>query len=170
MDYICAPWRSEYFSSKKKTCPFCDAVKDKELDEEHGVLFRGKFCFGIMNLFPYNPGAFMIIPYSHLESIEELPLEAWQEMSYYVREGVVVLKKVLNAGGVNIGMNLGKYAGAGIPSHAHYHVIPRWERDTNFITTISGVRVNGVPFHPLYVQIKEAFEKIVEKNKQKEKK
>lgn len=157
MQYICAPWRSEYFSLKQPGCPFCNIINNPDLDEELGVLFRAKHCFGVMNLFPYSPGAFMVIPYVHVDKIEDLDDEVWQEMSFFVREGVVILKKELNAGGVNIGMNLGKAAGAGIAQHVHYHLVPRWEGDTNFITTISDIRVNGVPFHSLYLKLKEAF-------------
>ncbi|MDA3064228.1 HIT family protein [Campylobacter sp. JMF_11 EL3] len=160
MDYICAPWRSDYFTEKRSGCPFCAAAKAKEGTECVGVVFRAKFCFGLMNLYPYNPGAFMVIPYEHTDNIENLPLEAWLEMSEYVQKGVRVLKTALGAKGVNIGMNLGSAAGAGIAEHVHYHLVPRWERDTNFITTIANVRVNGVSFAPLYEKIKAGFENL----------
>ncbi|MBP3224405.1 MAG: HIT domain-containing protein [Campylobacter sp.] len=160
MDYICAPWRSDYFTEKRSGCPFCAAVEAKEGTECVGVVFRAKFCFGLMNLYPYNPGAFMVIPYEHTDNIENLPLEAWLEISEYVQKGVRVLKTALGAKGVNIGMNLGVAAGAGIAEHVHYHLVPRWERDTNFITTIANVRVNGVSFAPLYEKIKAGFENL----------
>lgn len=158
MEHLCAPWRSEYFSKKTKGCVFCDVVKHHENDAETGVLFRAKRCFGIMNLYPYTPGHFMVIPYEHVENIESLDEETWLEMSRIVQKGVKILKSELNAMGVNIGMNLGKAAGAGIAEHVHYHLVPRWERDTNFITAISDIRVNGVPFYPLYEKLKKAFE------------
>lgn len=157
MEHICAPWRSEYFSKKMSGCVFCDVVKHPENDEKNGVLFRAKHCFGVMNLYPYTPGHFMVIPYEHFEKIESLNDEAWIEMSRFVRKGVEILKRELGAMGVNIGMNLGKAAGAGIAEHVHYHLVPRWERDTNFITSIADLRVNGVPFHPLYEKLKNAF-------------
>lgn len=161
MKHLCAPWRSEYFKARKGgDCVFCDIINNPEKDNEKGVLFRGKFCFGVMNLFPYSPGAFLIIPYKHTANIEDLSQETWFEMSFYIRKGVEILKNKLSAGGVNIGMNLGKAAGAGIDEHVHYHAVPRWERDTNFITTIADVRVNGVPFAPIYKQIKEGFKEI----------
>ena len=97
-----------------------------------GVLFRAKRCFGIMNLYPYTPGHFMVIPYVHTDNIESLDEQTWMEMSAYVREGVKILKRELNAAGVNIGMNLGKAGGAGIAEHVHYHLVPRWSGDTNF--------------------------------------
>ena len=82
-------------------------------------------------------------------------------MSKFVRLGVEILKRELHAQGVNIGMNLGKAAGAGIAEHVHYHLVPRWSGDTNFITTIADVRVNGTPFHPLYQKLKKAFSGVI---------
>ena len=157
MDHICAPWRSEYFGKKEQGCVFCNVVNHPEKDTQAGVLFRAKRCFGIMNLYPYTPGHFMVIPYVHTDNIESLDEQTWSEMSAYVREGVKILKRELNAAGVNIGMNLGKAGGAGISEHVHYHLVPRWSGDTNFITSIAEVRVNGVPFTPLYEKLKAAF-------------
>ena len=160
MQHLCAPWRSEYFSAKKDSCVFCDVINSDE-DDKNGVLFRAKHCFGIMNLYPYSPGHFMIIPNQHTDKIEELDEQTWFEMSKFVRLGVEILKKELYANGVNIGMNLGKAAGAGIAEHVHYHLVPRWSGDTNFITTISDVRVNGTPFHPLFEKLKKAFSAVI---------
>jgi len=160
MQHLCAPWRSEYFSAKKDSCAFCDVINSDD-DDKNGVLFRAKHCFGIMNLYPYSPGHFMIIPNQHTDKIEELDEQTWFEMSKFVRLGVEILKKELYANGVNIGMNLGKAAGAGIAEHVHYHLVPRWSGDTNFITTISDVRVNGTPFHPLFEKLKKAFSAVI---------
>ena len=160
MQHLCAPWRSEYFSTKKDSCVFCDVINSDD-DDKNGVLFRAKHCFGIMNLYPYSPGHFMIIPNQHTDKIEELDDQTWFEMSKFVRLGVEILKKELYANGVNIGMNLGKAAGAGIAEHVHYHLVPRWSGDTNFITTISDVRVNGTPFHPLFEKLKKAFSAVI---------
>ncbi len=160
MQHLCAPWRSEYFSAKKDSCAFCDVINSDD-DDKNGVLFRAKHCFGIMNLYPYSPGHFMIIPNQHTDKIEELDEQTWFEMSKFVRLGVEILKKELYANGVNIGMNLGKAAGAGIAEHVHYHLVPRWSGDTNFITTISDVRVNGTPFHPLFEKLKKAFSVVI---------
>ena len=160
MKHLCAPWRSEYFSAKKDSCVFCDVINSDD-DDKNGVLFRAKHCFGIMNLYPYSPGHFMIIPNQHTDKIEELDEQTWFEMSKFVRLGVEILKKELYANGVNIGMNLGKAAGAGIAEHVHYHLVPRWSGDTNFITTISDVRVNGTPFHPLFEKLKKAFSAVI---------
>lgn len=158
MKVLYAPWRSKYFNLKQDGCVFCAIAKqDKADDDKNGVIWRGKHCFGVMNLYPYSPGHFMIIPYTHEDAIENLSEECWQEMSSAVRRGVVILKQVLKAQGVNIGMNLGKAAGAGIAQHVHYHLVPRWSGDTNFITTIGKTRVAGSDLEQIYPQLKEAF-------------
>ncbi|NLY03477.1 MAG: HIT domain-containing protein, partial [Campylobacter sp.] len=142
---------------KKSGCVFCDALNSPEQDDKNGILFRSKNCFGIMNLYPYNPGAFMIIPNLHIDNIESLDSEIWLEMSRYVRVGVGILKDKIGASGVNIGMNLGEAGGAGIAKHVHYHLVPRWIGDTNFITTIGCTRINGVLFADVYEKIKHGF-------------
>lgn len=158
MQYLYAPWRQQYFNEDKSICPFC--LKEQENDEKRGIIFRAKFCFGVMNLYPYSPGHFMVIPYKHEEEIEKLELEIWQEMSYYVRSGVGILKDKLKAKGVNIGMNLGEQAGAGIAKHCHYHLVPRWNGDTNFITTIAQTRVCGKDLDEIYKILRAEFLKM----------
>ena len=133
-------------------------------DSELGVIFRAKSCFGIMNLYPYSPGHFMVVPYAHEEQISSLPLGVWQEMSFFVREGVGILQKALGAKGVNVGMNLGAPAGAGIAAHCHYHLVPRWAGDTNFITTIAHTRVCGRDLNEIYERLKAEFKGVCAKN------
>lgn len=157
MQVLYAPWRSEYFSKKQVGCVFCDIAANAKDDEENGVLYRAKHCYAVMNLYPYTPGHFMVIPYVHCDSIEALEEACWGEMSRIVRFGVKILKESLNAQGVNIGMNLGQAAGAGIAAHAHYHLVPRWAGDTNFITTIGQARVSGADFKEIYLKLKKAF-------------
>ena len=161
MQYLYAPWRSEYFGKKKDECPFCVCAKNLEDDENLGVIFRAKYCFGVLNRYPYSPGHFMVIPYLHEENIENLEPEIWQEMSHFVRIGVKILKTELNASGVNIGMNLSKEAGAGIAWHCHYHLVPRWSGDTNFITTIAQTRVCGTDIVKIYQKLKKAFDDVL---------
>lgn len=159
MQYLYAPWREKYFTQKQEHCPFC--LSSSANDARLGVIFRAKFCFGIMNLYPYSPGHFMIVPYIHEENIEKLDLEIWQEMNFFVREGVRVLKNQFGAKGVNIGMNLGKQAGAGIAKHCHYHLVPRWSGDTNFITTIANTRVCGKNLQKLYEELCAEFKELL---------
>ena len=156
-----APWRAQYFNRPKQCdCVFCDIANNPQNDAENFVLFRAKNCFGVMNRYPYTLGEFMVIPYKHIDNIESLKEQIWLEMSAIVQRGVGVLKSILNAGGVNIGMNLGAAAGAGIAEHIHYHLVPRWERDTNFITTIGYTRVHGVPFMQQYESLREEFKRL----------
>lgn len=160
MQYLYAPWREEYFNHKEQTCVFCNCANKVKSDEELGVIFRAKYCFGVMNAYPYSVGHFMVVPYIHEEHIENLKNEIWQEMSDYVRLGVRILKQELNASGINIGMNLSKDAGAGIAMHCHYHLVPRWSGDTNFITTIGKTRVYGSGIKENYKKLLIAFNNV----------
>ncbi len=155
-DILYAPWRSEYVTGKKiEGCVFCHAAQHRDKDEELGVLHRGEHSFAIMNRYPYTPGHFMVIPYRHIDNLECLEDEVWMEMSRFTKAGVRLLKEVINAEGVNIGMNLGAAAGAGIAEHIHMHLVPRWQRDTNFITSIGHTRVYSTDFFKIYKKLKE---------------
>ncbi len=167
MEYLYAPWRKAYFTQKMNTCVFCDVSENEKDDEENMVLFRDSKCFGIMNLFPYSPGHFMIIPYLHSDNVENLDTQTWLQMSLHVRSGIKMLKEHFGASGVNIGMNLGIAGGAGISEHVHYHLVPRHQRDTNFITSIGGARVNGIEFTQIYHKLKSAVPKYFELEKNK---
>ena len=163
MKYLYAPWRQKYFENKKQDCVFCSQIKNADKDLENKVLFRAKHCYGVMNLYPYSPGHFMILPLKHEENIENLDRQTWQEMSDFVRLGVRILKEHLKAGGVNIGMNLGSEAGAGIAQHCHYHLVPRWAGDTNFITTIAQTRVCSSDLEALFKRLKIDFDEELKK-------
>ena len=161
MQHINAPWRSDYFMNKMDGCVFCNIVEQKDKDEDLGVLFRDTKCFGVMNRYPYTPGHCMIIPNALSEAVENLDDETWLQMSLHVKEGIKMLKEGFGAKGVNIGMNLGIDGGAGIAEHVHYHLVPRWGRDTNFITCIGGARVYGIEFEKIYEQLKELSKKYI---------
>ena len=122
--------------------------------KELGVLYREEDFFIVMNKYPYSPGHFMIIPTLHTSNLEDLDPQVFAKMSIYAQKGVKMLKEVLNAQGVNIGMNLGKAAGAGIAEHIHLHLLPRWKGDTNFITTIGDTRVYGSEMDEIYNKLK----------------
>ena len=154
MDYLYAPWRDEYIKQEREGCPFCYAYENGDLDDELHVLFRAKNCFLIMNKYPYTPGHFMVIPNLHVDAIEKLDEKTWVEMSLLVKKSVKVLKEKFGAKGVNIGMNLGDVAGAGISEHVHYHIVPRWSKDTNFITTIANTRVYSTDFDRIFKKLK----------------
>lgn len=155
-DILYAPWRDEYITGEKiEGCVFCHISSHVNDDEELHVLYRDEKCFMVMNKFPYTPGHFMIIPHLHTDKLEELDSEIWLHMSSLAQKGVKLLKDALNAKGVNIGMNLGKAGGAGIAEHIHMHLVPRWERDTNFITAIADTRVYSTDFDKVYKRLKE---------------
>lgn len=158
MERVYAPWRSEYVSQnseKIEGCVFCHIVNHPNKDEELGVLYRDEEFFIVMNKYPYSPGHFMIIPNFHTDKLEELDSVVWGKMSLFAQKSVKLLKDVLNAGGVNIGMNLGSVGGAGIAEHIHLHLVPRWSGDTNFITTIGDTRVYSTDFNKIYKRLKE---------------
>ena len=161
-DILYAPWRDEYITNQKiDGCVFCHITAHEGDDEELGVLYRDEYCFMVMNKYPYTPGHFMIIPHFHTDKLEELDPEVWLHMSALAQKGVALLKDALHAQGVNIGMNLGKAGGAGIAEHIHMHLVPRWERDTNFASSIAGVRVYSTDFDEIYKKLKSLIPKYI---------
>lgn len=157
MERLYAPWRTSYVKreSKIEGCVFCHISKNLNMDDNQlGVLFFCKECFVVMNKFPYSPGHFMIIPHCHEDKLENLKPEIWLKMTALAQVGIKLLKDVLGAQGVNIGMNLGAVGGAGIAEHIHLHLVPRWMGDTNFITTVGDTRVYSVDFETIYQKLK----------------
>jgi diadenosine tetraphosphate (Ap4A) HIT family hydrolase len=158
MQRLYSPWRSDYITTKKEKiegCVFCHIVKTLDDDENLGVLYRHKDFFVAMNKYPYTPAHFMIIPNLHTDKLEDLDPDIWANMNLIAQKGVKLLKDVVNAQGVNIGMNLGRIGGAGIAQHIHLHLVPRWMGDTNFITTIGETRVYGTDFNKIYKKLKQ---------------
>ena len=135
---IFAPWRMAYIKSKKPSgCVFCkDSIRDHDL-----VLYEGKTAFVMMNRYPYITGHLMIIPVRHISKLEDMTSEEKKEMFDLTDTSVRVLKEGMKPEGFNIGMNLGKAAGAGVDDHIHIHVVPRWNGDTNSLSVIGEVRV-----------------------------
>ena len=155
-DILYAPWRSEYVSGNHvEGCVFCHISSHEADDADLHVLYRDEHCFMVMNKYPYTPGHFMIIPHLHTDKLEELPSETWLHVSDLAQKSVRLLKEGFKAHGVNIGMNLGESGGAGIAEHIHLHIVPRWHKDTNFITSIANTRVYSTDFEKIYQRIKE---------------
>jgi len=155
-----APWRDEYVAGEKiEGCVFCHISSHGVDDEKLHVLYRDEHCFVVMNKYPYTPGHFMIIPHLHTDKLEDLESETWLHMSALAQKGVRLLKEGFGAHGVNIGMNLGAPAGAGIAEHIHMHLVPRFNRDTNFITSIGQNRVYSTDFEKIYQKIKSLIPK-----------
>jgi len=148
-----APWRDEYVTNQKiEGCVFCHISKSDDEADLH-VLYKDEYCFIVMNKYPYTPGHFMIIPHCHTDALEDLDPKVWLHMTALAQKGVKLLKEGFGAQGVNIGMNLGKAGGAGIAEHIHLHLVPRWERDTNFISSIAQTRVYSTDFESVYKKI-----------------
>jgi ATP adenylyltransferase len=141
MKHIWAPWRIEYIQGEKPAgCILCDKPKENN-DVGNYILFRGEHNFIMLNSYPYNPGHLLIAPYRHVRTPEELAVAERNEHFELVSRSIKVLKETLQPGGLNIGANLGKVAGAGIEDHFHSHIVPRWQGDTNYITIAGDIRV-----------------------------
>ena len=157
MKHIWAPWRIEYIMMKKtEGCILCDKHGEYN-DAANYILYRGDKNFVILNSYPYNPGHLLVIPYRHVANLGELTNEERHEHFDIVSRSVEVLKRVFNPGGFNIGINIGKVAGAGIEDHIHTHIIPRWQGDTNYITVVADVRVIPQALAETYERLKGEF-------------
>jgi len=141
---------------KPEGCILCDKPKQKD-DVANYILYRGDKNFVIMNSYPYNPGHLMIAPYRHVANLEELTDEERHEHFDIVSRSVRLLKEIFNPTGFNIGMNIGRVAGAGIDDHVHTHIVPRWQGDTNFMPVIADVRVMPEALAETYDKLKEKF-------------
>jgi ATP adenylyltransferase len=136
----------EYILSDEKAgpCIFCPG-DDRGKDEERLILYLGSLSMVIMNKYPYNNGHLLVAPVSHVSGLESLSKEEMLDLLDLVRMSIGVLKKVMNPEGFNVGLNLGRAAGAGVEEHMHFHIVPRWNGDTNYMTVVGAVRV--IPEH-----------------------
>lgn len=159
-DRLWTPWRMEYIvdTNRPGGCIFCDKPEE-ESDRENLILFRGERIFVIMNRYPYNNGHLMVTPYSHVSDVTLLTEEEMLEVSRSIQKSVEILKETMNPQGFNVGMNMGKAAGAGIDDHLHFHVVPRWNGDTNFMPVLSDVRVMPEHLDETYLKLKPFYEK-----------
>jgi ATP adenylyltransferase len=157
MKRLWAPWRVTYIREPGPVgCIFCDKIRHNK-DEETLILFRGQLNFVVMNAFPYNPGHLMVVPYRHLGKLEDLTPEEMGEHSTLVVRSVKALKAESKAENFNLGMNLGKAAGAGIVDHIHTHVVPRWVGDNNFMPVLAETRVISESIAEIYLRLRPLF-------------
>ncbi len=157
MKRIWAPWRVEYIRMKKADgCILCQKP-GQDSDAANYILYRGEKNFIILNRYPYNPGHLMVVPYRHLASLEELTAEELHEHFDIVNRSTKVLMQVLHPDGFNLGINIGKVAGAGIADHVHTHIVPRWQGDSNYMSVIADVRVIPEALAETYRELKEEF-------------
>jgi ATP adenylyltransferase len=160
MKTLWAPWRIEYIlGPKPEECVFCLPEHTDE-DEQRLVLHRGKFCFVIMNKYPYSSGHLMVTPYRHVKCLTELSREEAHEMMDYMQVCTDILKKAFNPHGINIGLNIGEAAGAGIEEHLHFHLVPRWIGDHSFMAVMSETMVIPEHLRTTYGKLKPYFEKV----------
>ncbi len=159
MERLWAPWRIGYILSDKKEqgCIFCNALKANN-DEEKLILYRSKHSFIIMNLYPYNAGHIMAVPNRHINTPLELTEDEQLDLFKLVNLGIKTIQKVMKPDGFNLGMNLGKTAGAGIDDHIHIHIVPRWNGDTNFMSTVSDTKVISEALKETYNKLRGAIE------------
>ena len=158
MEYLWSPWRYPYVAQEvpQPGCIFCLKVKENQ-DEENLVLCRGLNNYVLLNLYPYTSGHLMIAPYAHVGQLSETDDATWTEMMELTRKAVWAIEKAYRPEGINLGMNLGKSAGAGIPEHLHMHVLPRWYADSNFLSTIGQTRVLPEALTDTYRKLKPLF-------------
>ncbi len=145
MQRLFSPWRSEYIESfqfeKSDECVFCSAQKENEDDENSLLVYKGKEVFILMNRYPYNNGHLLIIPYRHISRISDMTDSERLETFLLLEKAVEALEQTMCAQGTNIGTNLGKVAGAGIDDHIHFHIVPRWNGDTNFMPVLADTKL-----------------------------
>ncbi len=143
MEHMWAPWRMAYIAGdEEKTagCIFC-VFPQKEDDRRYLIVHRSKHCFVILNKFPYNNGHIMVVPYRHTHDLLELTSPEQQDCQQTINRAIRALRGVYKPDAINLGMNMGRAAGAGIDAHIHYHLVPRWNGDTNFMPVIAGTKV-----------------------------
>jgi ribonuclease HIII len=159
LERLWAPWRIKYiYSPKSDECIFCKANSSK--DKDSFVVYRGEKGFVIMNTFPYNTGHLMVAPYRHIGSIEELTMEEATSLFELIQKSLKVLKLKMKPNGFNIGMNIGRVAGAGVEGHIHIHIVPRWTGDVNFMPIISHTKVMAQSLEEGYELLKKGFSEI----------
>ena len=160
MDYLCTPWRYQYMeqvtAGKQPDCIFCDAVARND-DENTLIVYRGAKIFVILNRFPYTSGHVMIVPYAHVAELSLCDPGALDEMMLLAQRIEKVFQQNYKPDGMNLGMNLGRAAGAGVAGHLHLHALPRWFGDSNFITVVGETRVHPEDLSVTYQRLRKAL-------------
>ena len=157
MEVLWAPWRIDYILNPKPDfCVFCIA-EDNEKDQENLILYRAKHCFVIMNKYPYASGHLLVTPYKHVMDLNDLSIEESHDLMDVTRKCVGILKECFKPQGINIGLNLGEAAGAGIKEHLHFHLVPRWNGDSSFMAVCNETRVIPQHLSATYAVLKPYF-------------
>jgi len=169
MEFLTAPWREAYVRKlcrRSRSCVLCAALRKKD-DEQAYILRRGFHNFVILNKFPYTPGHLMIAPFRHLARFEKAAKPAAEELADMLRQCLVVLGSHFRPQGFNVGMNLGKSAGAGVTDHYHLHVVCRWEGDSNFMPLVGGTKIFIEDLDTTYARLRPLFQALDRRGKDK---
>jgi ATP adenylyltransferase len=165
MEKLYAPWRSDYVTGTvhkekreklKNDCVFCTAFQENN-DEKYFILKRYKHCIVMLNAYPYNAGHLLILPIEHKGELDDLSINTRNELMDIINLSINALTKILKPQGFNVGLNLGIAGGGGIPSHLHFHILPRWSGDTNYLATIGEVKVVSSDLFKIYKDLKKEF-------------
>ena len=169
MERLWSPWRAQYISTfgtsaEYKGCIFCDAYTATDDDAVY-LVQRHEHCFTIMNLYPYNSGHLLIVPHTHTDTIVNLAQKEYYEMMDVVRIWLRVFKESMNPQGFNIGTNIGRSGGAGIDTHVHMHIVPRWQGDSNFMPVIGETKVLSEDLRETMQRLRTSYNRIIQSEK-----
>ncbi|NOX87705.1 MAG: HIT domain-containing protein [Calditrichaeota bacterium] len=162
MKHLWAPWRMKYILDeidKTDGCIFCEFPEAND-DSKYLIVYRSEKCFVILNKFPYNNGHVMVVPYLHTGDFLQVPDDILMDMQKTIQKTIQVMKNVMNPHALNIGMNLGRIAGAGIDEHLHYHLVPRWDGDTNFMPIIADTKVISESLEATWKKMHDEFQRL----------
>jgi ATP adenylyltransferase len=162
LDHLWSPWRLSYVTGDKQNtgCVFCQKVGDASTPPDPLVVYRGILAYLVLNKYPYNNGHLLIVPYRHTPTLATLTADELQEMALLAQRTEVALREAYAPDGINVGINLGKPAGAGVVEHVHIHAVPRWNGDTNFMTVFADTRVLPEALESTASRLRPIFEKL----------
>jgi ATP adenylyltransferase len=167
MEFLWSPWRSTYIDSfksqganKEETCFICEGIQSAGEDSQRLILQRRDHCVIMMNKYPYTTGHLLIAPLRHIGDYTELSNDELLDILKAVRNSISIIDKVLSPQGYNMGVNIGKAAGAGLPGHIHFHLVPRWSGDKNFMSVIGETNIISFSNEDIYKKLKECYDKI----------
>ena len=162
MDHLWSPWRYKFISegAPKDACVFCSLPGAPAGDEKNLIVHRAAYNYVVLNLYPYTAGHMLIVPFAHASELNAVPAETTNEMMTLTRLGERALQEIYHPNGINLGMNLGSAAGAGIAGHIHMHVLPRWLGDANFLSTIGETRMLPEDLHVTWRKLNDKFQEL----------